>query len=372
MWKKWISLLLALVLVIGTVPTAQAYRDILLENQEEVQDKISTAIGKDLDAVWNLTLAANVISANIRWGDMEKIAATPGVSEVVPETLYEPCATIAGDAGPTAAAATTMTGSVQAWQAGYTGAGTRIAIIDTGLDTDHQSVDNAAFLYALAEDAEAAGYEADAYIQSLHLLDTAEIAGILPQLNICKDQKLDAQDLMVSDKIPFGYNYVDQSFDVTHDHDTQGGHGSHVASIAAANRFISTSSGFADANQIAHTVGVAPDAQLIVMKVFGKKGGAYDSDYMAAIEDAILLGCDSVNLSLGTAAPGFAIDALCQDILESLRSTDTVVTISAGNSYAWPQYSVPGCLYERLHPLRGDRLQRTGALLLYAWADLRV
>ena len=50
--------------------------------------------------------------------------------------------------------------------------------------------------------------------------------------------------------------------------------------------------------------GVAPDAQLITMKVFGKNGGAYDSDYMAAIEDAILLGCDVVNLSLGSSNPG--------------------------------------------------------------------
>ena len=51
-------------------------------------------------------------------------------------------------------------------------------------------------------------------------------------------------------------------------------------------------------------VGNAPDAQIIVMKVFGQSGGAYDSDYMAAIEDAIVLGCDAVNLSLGSGAPG--------------------------------------------------------------------
>ncbi len=49
--------------------------------------------------------------------------------------------------------------------------------------------------------------------------------------------------------------------------------------------------------------GVAPDAQLIVMKVFGVAGGAYDSDYLAAIEDAIVLGCDAINLSLGSANP---------------------------------------------------------------------
>ncbi len=34
---------------------------------------------------------------------------------------------------------------------------------------------------------------------------------------------------------------------------------------------------------------MAPDAQLITMKVFGKNGGAYESDYLVAIEDAIVL-----------------------------------------------------------------------------------
>ena len=38
------------------------------------------------------------------------------------------------------------------------------------------------------------------------------------------------------------------------------------------------------------TQGVGPDCPIITMKVFGKTGGAYDSDYMAAIEDAIVLG----------------------------------------------------------------------------------
>ena len=40
------------------------------------------------------------------------------------------------------------------------------------------------------------------------------------------------------------------------------------------------------------------------MKVFGKGGGAYDSDYMAALEDALLLDCDTVNLSLGSSVSG--------------------------------------------------------------------
>lgn len=94
-----------------------------------------------------------------------------------------------------------------------------------------------------------------------------------------------------------------------------------------------------------YAVGVAPDAQVIVMKVFGKSGGAYDSDYMAAIEDAILLNCDVVNLSLGSGSPGFITSQLYQDILDKLTQSDTVVSMSAGNSGSWAEMSYNGGLY---------------------------
>ncbi len=71
-----------------------------------------------------------------------------------------------------------------------------------------------------------------------------------------------------------------------------------------------------------HVQGVAPDAQLLTMKVFGKNGGAYDSDYMAAIEDAILLGCDAVNLSLGSTSPGYAQTPSTRIFLDRLSETD--------------------------------------------------
>ena len=90
---------------------------------------------------------------------------------------------------------------------------------------------------------------------------------------------------------------------------------------------------------------MAPDAQIITMKVFGKGGGAYDSDYMAAIEDAIVLGCDSVNLSLGSGNPGFARNTTYQEILDGLADSDTMVVMSAGNSGHWAENSKVGTGY---------------------------
>ena len=89
------------------------------------------------------------------------------------------------------------------------------------------------------------------------------------------------------------------------------------------------------------------------MKVFGSNGGAFDSDYMAAIEDAIVLGADSINLSLGSSYPGPSkytayMDAdtdpvpVYQAILDSLASKDAVVSISAGNSGNWAENAYAG------------------------------
>ena len=87
---------------------------------------------------------------------------------------------------------------------------------------------------------------------------------------------------------------------MTHDNDDASEHGSHVAGIAVANRLVEKDGAYVSAADAVGMVGNAPDAQIIVMKVFGQNGGAYDSDYMAALEDAILLGHDSVNMSLGS------------------------------------------------------------------------
>lgn len=83
------------------------------------------------------------------------------------------------------------------------------------------------------------------------------------------------------------------------------------------------------------------------MKVFGKNGGAYADDYIAAIEDAIVLDCDSVNLSLGSAAVGFTTpgEAYFDNVMDSLDETDTVVCMSAGNSGNWAEDSVNGLLF---------------------------
>lgn len=303
---------------------ARAYRDGLKAEQAKMTARIEAALGGTLDVKRNLTLAANIISANVRYGDLAAIRAVPGVASVEIEQRYELNQAQRGGDAPNMGTSTVQIGSGTAWASGYTGAGSRVAIIDTGADVDHQSFSGAALDYALAQ----SGAE-------VTLLDAAAVDAVSDQLN----SKADGTLAYHSTKIPYGYNYVDGDYDVTHLHDSQEEHGSHVAGIATANRFIEKDGQFVPALEEVGTQGVAPDAQLVVMKVFGKGGGAYDSDYMCAIEDAIILGCDSANLSLGSGNAGMAFSGTYENVMNKLVENGMVVAFSAGNSYSW--YDTP-------------------------------
>ena len=161
----------------GTLAEAAvSYRAALQRKQDSVVRKISSTIlgREDLDVVWNLTLVANMISANVEYGKIEQIKQLPGVADVVLEQQYEPAAS-ENTVQPNMEISTGMTGTTTAWSTGYTGAGMRIAIIDTGLDMSHQSFDNGAYEYALEQNAARAKESVEAYKASLDLLDADEI-----------------------------------------------------------------------------------------------------------------------------------------------------------------------------------------------------
>ncbi|MCD8120544.1 MAG: S8 family serine peptidase [Lachnospiraceae bacterium] len=429
-------------------------QQVLQETQDELVETISAEVldGEEVEVAWNLTLLANAVSLYVPYGALSAIEDLDGVKEVYLDTKYE---TLDTDSTENIIAQGTTGVTTVKTDLGYTGSGTRIAVIDTGTDTDHQSFSGAAYEYALYIEAAMNGMDYEEYVESLDLLDVEEIESVLTQLNAySRYEGLTAEDLYESAKLPFNYNYIDNTLDVTHDNDSQGEHGSHVAGIATANEYIAgdeedvlaldfdgdgdldaddaqyvmevvtgertvsdetASDGTADdvaaaedtsadettadatatgtdaadsgdAGYIAASLdnadldgdgeltsydvyllllmigyyeetgeiyvsaydavsvtGVASNAQLITMKVFGVDGGAYASDYMAAIEDAILLGCDTINLSLGSDS-GFTESAYeLEDedvvaILTGLEYTDVVVNAAAGNSGPWAMY----------------------------------
>lgn len=319
---------------------AMSYRQKLQTQQDAVTRRIENKLDEALDVQWNLTLAANIISANVEYGQIETIKNVFGVKDVEIEAQYLPVETVEEElvdntVSPQMELSGGMTGMTEAWDSGYTGAGRRVAIIDTGIDPDHQSFAADAFDYSLKKTAELAGVSVDSY----NLLDADELEEKAGMLNVQGKAVSSGKDLFVSNKIAFGFNYVDCDYNISHDKDSQTDHGSHVSGIAAANRYIETSEGvFKDAFDVCKVVGNAPDAQLLIMKVFGVNGGAYDSDYMAAIEDALILGADSVNLSLGATAGGFSQAGVYQYLMEKLEASGTVVCVAAGNSGNWSDH----------------------------------
>ena len=381
-------------------------REYLINVQHSMADTLSAAIGEELDVRWNLTLVTNAISANIKYGQIATIANIDGVKAVYMEPRHEPMTAV-----PTNIVSQEMTGASAVQNSGYTGAGSRVAVIDTGTDTDHQSFSGAAFEYALAELAERNGMSFDEYVASLNLLTVEEIASVLDQLHIYtrSEGNITAEELYLNSKLPFNYNYADMNLIVDHS-DNGNEHGSHVAGIATANRYIDCAKVYDfDANgaftmddvqavmnfvmggQVINNVdyadisgngtittydvhllldaledqkangvhyisaydsvrvtGVAPDAQLLTMRVFSSSGGTYASDYMAAVEDSIVLGCDVVNLSLGAPYPGFNASyasewsGFINGIMEAVADSGIVMSVAAGNSGTWAYYSDNG------------------------------
>lgn len=150
----------------------------------------------------------------------------------------------------------------------------------------------------------------------------------------------DEGSLYFNRKVPFYYDYGGETSSYGKqgktDYDVSSSlsyHGSHVASIASAN---------------APTYkGIAPNAQLFCMKVFtnykatktgenlgfGDSSGAYESCILLALEDAIALGVDGINMSLGSDLDDFDSDSITLRTLTRLANEEGILTaISAGNS----------------------------------------
>ena len=188
---------------------------------------------------------------------------------------------------------------------GYYGEGEVIAVLDTEFDITHD-------MFAPIDDKE-------------NKLTKEDIIAIADDLNV----QIDPEKAYISSKLPYVIDYADDTpYDCT---DPANYHGTHVAGIAAGDK-VSDSNG----NELA---GIAPDAQIIMMKVFGDipfdemamNVNTVDSDVMiAALEDAAKLKADVINLSFG----GYEADINslpCKDTIASLNNAGIMVVAAAGN-----------------------------------------
>ncbi|MCM1284923.1 MAG: S8 family serine peptidase [Bacteroides sp.] len=264
------------------------------------QDRVASRVEMNFDDAetnYYYTIGVCGIGITAHYSDLDEIKELSGVKDVILAAQYDV---------PVADSTNTINGANTAWAEGhYTGKGTKIAIIDTGLDINHPA------------------FSDDGFETTDTSLNKEKINDVLKELNAYKNlSSINADKLYVNSKIPFGFNYIDNSTRIDHDDRNASDHGTHVAGIAAARPTEDTD-----------ICGVAPDAQILVMKVFGNGGGAYFTDILAAMEDAIRLDCDSINISIGSTA-GFVEDEEDIDhIFNRLTESDVLVSVAAGNDY---------------------------------------
>ena len=249
---------------------------------------------------YTYSIAMVGFSVTTAYRHMDALAALEGVKSVyvaptfsVPENSQDGLSALTANSS-------NMIGADILNELGYTGKGQRIAILDTGIDVDHPSFG------ALSDEA------------LVDPMTRDSVDAIWDQLNA--SQMTTSLNLSYyNSKLPFIFNYSAGNFNVAN---TFAGsdHGTHVAGIAAANR-----------TENSDVVGMAPDAQLVVMQVFQQGGGASWDTIMAAMEDCVLLEVDTVNLSLGAAAGFYDPDDMMRETMSLFLNTDIQVLIASGN-----------------------------------------
>ncbi len=282
-------------------PTAQAQVQSLLQKQEKAAATMSRAIGEAVEPERQYTTLLNGFSATVTYGQYKALKELDCVESVFLSPTFSLL--------PDTANSTRMIGGGLANETGFTGEGMLIAILDTGVDMDHQIFSKAPANPALTQD---------------------DVKGLLSQYDFQAEgfvKGLSVSSVYKSAKFPFQFDYGDKDTDGAPG--TKSSHGTHVASTAAGCTGIN-----------ADVQGVAPDAQIANMNVFKSSGGASYADILSALEDCMLLGVDVANLSLGSDA-GYIDYENPDEFTESLLNvfkrageSGMSLAVAAGNAYS--------------------------------------
>ncbi len=269
----------------------------LLVQQSTLMKSFSKA-KLNIEYKYNYTSILNGFAAKIRFGDISKLKAYSAVKNVIVSEVYDiPQAVVSNEVS------VYSTGIFDSSACGYTGEGLVVAVLDTGIDYEHEVFKQDMDDLDIAMDKE--------YIASKMSGDELKAKELYAGLTV--------DDVYFSKKIPFAFDYADKD---TNAYPINNPHGVHVSGIIVG--------------QSDTITGVAPDAQLCAMKVFSDfQGGARQVDILAALADCITLGVDVINMSLGsdggyqTVAEGNYMGTL----YDSLRTAGISMLVAAGNTY---------------------------------------
>lgn len=249
----------------------------ILQQQARIQEEIRKLI-PDVHIHQSFMDLANGFSFDAKRSLIPQLAAIPGVLNVQEAGHYQLAMKTAVE----------MTQAKAVWdELKEKGRGMVVAVLDSGVDERHPDL----------------------------TLDASQENKWTEEKMKAKITELGLPGEFKTLKVPYGYNYADGN---RNSHTGKEQHGQHVTGIIAANGKVK---------------GVAPEAQILAMKVF-PEGNRYASsdDILAALEDSVKLGADIVNMSLGAYSGFESVDSAYSRAIKNARDKGVLVFIAAGNA----------------------------------------
>ncbi|WP_404405018.1 S8 family serine peptidase [Jeotgalibacillus malaysiensis] len=279
--------------------------DEVLKSQKAAKSEVGEFSAASVEN--EFTTIVNGFSTTVQAGDLEKIEKIAGVKKVHIANTYE-----RPEVEPDMSYTGELIEKELAWEDyGYRGEGLVVSIIDSGMDPSHRDM-------MISDDTDVK-------------LDKSDVDTAIKEFGL--------KGKYLNEKMPYGYNYFDKNNQVK-DFGADASHGMHVAGTVAANGDLENGG----------VKGVAPEAQLLAMKVFGSDpliSTTYSDVFIKAIDDSIRLGADVINMSLGATAGFVDVEDPEQQAVQRAVDAGILVSISAGNSalfgdgYYYPYASNP-------------------------------
>ena len=317
---------------------------------DDKQEKlVATLQAKGLiyDVKCTYSTLLNGVAVRTTYGNVAKIEKVAGVKSVIlSDTYNQPQAVSAGSGSASYDAVNNIvdvyeqTGIYNSGSVPYTGKHTAVAVLDSGFDCSHDvfnqhQPDKNTLLLTRERIQELLDAKTDDYVkgdEGKWVLDengNPTIAKNVPLLNAARyTSGVTINDLYYTDKIPFVYDYADKDVDVF-PYDSE--HGTHVAGIIGGQAVANTGDEGID------FTGIAVDTQLVLMKVFPDlDAGGRTEDILLALEDAVKLGVDAINMSLGSSC-GFSreVDKVeVNYVYDKIKASGIALVTAASNSYS--------------------------------------
>ncbi len=258
------------------------------------------------DVVCSYSAVTNGIAIKTAYKNLAELENLSCISSAIMSDTYNQPVLQAAESGDASAIRNLVdiypTGIFDSSSVDYDGSGTVVAVLDNGFDLSHTVFANQ---------------------PPKTVLDFKDIYEALQNPDFIASQMtkgLDASDVYYSSKIPFKYDYAEKDPDVN---PTSDEHGTHVSGIIGGKDDVIT--------------GVAINTQLVLMKVFpdADEGGKTE-DIICALNDAVLLGVDCINMSLGSSC-GFTRERdndAVNEIYHRIGEAGISLVTAASNSYS--------------------------------------